>query len=429
MQNKQTAVASLRKTIAQEPIDSWLCFIALTLILLPKVNLISVTGQTSGIRLDDMVLLLISPYLLIRARDSAGLLLSVRLYLAFVLTTFLSASWNIDSNGWKLFLYPLRLAEYTAFLILGSFCLNRKNMTTGVVLFICLNTAASVGQMFFDWGGFPRSIYSENVGERAIGLTAGPWELAATINLALGYLCYAWGGNQRHMARFLPIYLITLVCTILSGSRVGIVANTLILVYYFATLDARPIRKWGGLGVSLLITYLIFSALPNSLHERSQTLMGEKNLDQIGLIGSTKDCQKRVAGGELDYAVDDNGRVDPSWGVRTKKWATAACVYKQDLSNFVLGVGPGFFGPALDGGFLRVLFENGVIGALLLLTSLAGGDAAFRRYRLLAMVFAAHMVFIDIYLSYKFTSLLLFMLGALHTARHSNGSKHDAAVH
>lgn len=409
--------------------DAWLVLACGLFLLAPKVNIIQISGQTSGIRADDLFLLLVSPYLLMRIRDALEPILAVRLYLVFIALAFVSAVWHVDSNDWKLALYPLRLLEYTTFLIFGALRTSRRLLSSIASLIILFNTGAALGQMFLGWGGFPYSRYAQEVGARAIGLTAGPWEMAAVVNIALAYLAYAWGQRRERAARFLSIYMVALVCMILSGSRVGLVVNTLIVASYFMALDVKPLNRVLGIGATLAISALTFVAVPNSLGERSRALLEQGNLEHTQQIGRWDGCQSGEVGGIIDFAVVDDGKHDPSWGVRAQKWATALCIFNQTPGNYLLGVGPGYFGPALDGGFVRVLVEHGAIGLLIFLTSLIGGDTAFRRHRLFAIVFAAHMVFIDIYLSYKFVSLLLFMLGAMHANRNDEKTKAHASIH
>jgi len=396
--------------------DLWLVLACALFLLAPKVNIIQISGQTSGIRVDDLFLLLVSPYLLRKVRDALEPISAVRLYLVFIGLAFVSAVLHLDSNDWKLVLYPLRLLEYTTFLIIGALCTSRRLLVLIATLIIFFNTGVALGQMFLGWGGFPYSRYAQEVGARAIGLTAGPWEMAAVVNIALAYLAHAWGRRPERTTRFLSIYMVALVSMILSGSRVGLVVNTLIVASYFMALDVKPWNKVLGIGATLAISALTFVAVPNSLGERSRALLEQGNLEHTQQIGRWGGCQKGEAGGTIDFAVVDDGKHDPSWGVRAQKWATALCIFNQTPDNYLLGVGPGYFGPALDGGFVRVLVEHGAIGLLIFLASLIGGDTAFRHHRLFAIVFAAHMVFIDIYLSYKFVSLLLFMLGAMNAS-------------
>lgn len=405
---------------------AWLVFVCGLLLVMPKINIIQINGQTSGIRLDDLFLLGICPYLIMRARDAMGAVQAMRLYLIFIGMAILSALWNLDTNSWKLMLYPLRLLEYTTFLILGALCTNRNALSMIACLVIILNTIAAVGQMFLDFGGFPYSRYAQDVGARAIGLTAGPWEMAAVVNIALAYLALAWGKRSSQITGFLSVYFVALVCLILSGSRVGIVMNIVIAIIYFVPLEIKYSRKILGLSGILLISLFAYLALPNSLSERSRAVSEKGNLESTQQILNKSDCVSGTAGEIVDFAVVDNGKQDPSWGVRAQKWAKAICVYRSDVGNYFLGVGPGYFGPALDGGLVRLLVEHGIIGLLLLLVSLFGGDVAFRKNRLLAIVFAAHMVFIDIYLSYKFVSLLFFIMGTMY-ANHNNMNRkaHD----
>lgn len=395
------------------PLNHLLVLICAIFLVAPKINLIQISGQTSGIRADDVFVVLAMPFLLMRIKDAIPFLGSMRIYVLFVVMALVSALVNVEANGWKLVLYPMRLVEYLTFILFGALCTSRNLLIAVSSLIILLNTSVSIGQMFLDWGGFPYSRYAPDVGSRAIGLTAGPWEMAATVNLSLAYLGYAWNRSPRQIGWFLSFYMISLVCMILSGSRVGLVVNTVIGCLFLFGLNLSWLRKIGLICLILMASVFTFKAVPNSLGERSRDLLQPGNVEHSLRIGGQNDCQMGEAGGIIDFAVISDGQHDPSWGVRAQKWARAACIYAQDSGNYLLGVGPGYFGPALDGGFIRVLVEHGLVGVILLFAVLLGGDAAFRRYRVITMTFAAHMVFIDIYLSYKFMSLMFFLLAAI----------------
>lgn len=410
-------------------------FFAVCLVI-PKVNLIQISGQTSGIRLDDIFVMLSTPYLLMQIGRCGPALRGLRVYLAFIILALVSGLIHIEANGWKLLLYPARLIEYLVFILAGALCADRKMLIMVCLAIIFLNTGAAIGQVFFDLGGFPYSRYVSEVEGRAIGLGAGPWEMAAIVNLSMAYLYYAWGSKGQKPVLFLLVYLVALVGLILTESRVGLMVSTFTVSLFVFQLDMTWVKRLLALLAVAVVSVAVFLSIPNSLAERSKDLVDSGNLDQtvqIGAakigsakIGAAKTCGPSNAGGELNFQVINDGAHDPSWGVRAKKWATAACIFLNDPQNIPLGVGPGYFGPALDGGFVRVLVEHGALGILVLLLSLAGLDPAFRNYRVIAMVFAAHMVFIDIYLSYKFTSLLLFLLGAMLTLDFDETSGHAA---
>ena len=84
------------------------------------------------------------------------------------------------------------------------------------------------------------------------------------------------------------------------------------------------------------------------------------------------------------------------------------------------GVGPGCFSSAVDGSFIRILTENGIIGLFLYGMFFR---SIFSTHRVLSWVFFAfsmNMIFFDIYLAYKPMSLLLLMAGYYVRQQKSN---------
>ena len=406
-----------------KPPPKWLIYLFATCLIIPKVNLIQITGQTSGIRIDDIFILLVTPYLLMQLGRYRVALHGLKIYLVFIFLALVSALLHIDTNGWKLVLYPVRLIEYIVFILAGAMCIDRNLLAKISVAIVLANTAAAIGQTFFDYGGFPYSRYVNSVEGRAIGLGAGPWEMAAIVNMAMASLYYAWNDKRQRHIHFFVVYLISLVGLILTESRVGLVVSTVTVAIFISQLGLPLSKRFYVFITVAALSAGIFFLVPNSLESRSTALMSKGNFDKALQIDTSKGKSSREAGGTLNFQVVDDGSQDPSWGVRAKKWVTATDIFLSDARNIPLGVGPGYFGPALDGGFVRVLVEHGSLGLLALLLALIGFDTAFRNYRVITMVFAAHMVFIDIYLSYKFISLLLFLLGAMLTLNNEKRSE------
>jgi hypothetical protein len=398
---------------ARNPPPAWLIYPFIIFLIIPKINVIQIAGQTSGIRIDDIFLLVVTPYLLMHLVRYWAVLQGLQIYLFFVLLSLISALFQIETNGWKLLLYPARLIEYLVFILAGAMCTDRNLLVKISIAIVTSNTVAAFGQVFFNLGGFPYSRYTPSIEGRAIGLGAGPWEMAAIVNLSMACLYYAWGNKSRNFTAFFIMYLVSLAGLILTESRVGITVSTLMVALFIFQLNFSIIRRLFAFCTIAALSAAMFFAVPNSLKERSNNLVSQGNLSQSAQTESQGLCGPHAPGRELNFPVVNDQTHDPSWGVRAKKWATASCIFLSESRHLLLGTGPGYFGPALDGGFVRILVEHGSLGLLALLLALIGFDSAFRNYRIIAMVFAAHMVFIDIYLSYKFTSLLLFLLGAM----------------
>jgi len=78
---------------------------------------------------------------------------------------------------------------------------------------------------------------------------------------------------------------------------------------------------------------------------------------------------------------------------------------------YLTGLGFGVFGPALDGGWLRLLVETGFLGLFAYARFLVNVAKKVPFGLYIAIATAINMMFIDMQLSYKGMALLLFLVG------------------
>ena len=100
-----------------------------------------------------------------------------------------------------------------------------------------------------------------------------------------------------------------------------------------------------------------------------------------------------------------------SWLLRATKWMYAYKTWVTTPEAWVIGLGPGMWGPSLDGGWLRLLTETGVLGVLafVLFFNTLCSTPLLKAVRLCVFL---NMAFIDIYISYKTMSLVFLIAGA-----------------
>ena len=391
-------------------LDLWLQRVILTLglplLFLPKVNLIDVAGESAGLRVDDVVLLLLVPLvvlaLAIRRRPSVS-----RAECAFVvmLTCFLISNFvNLALFGRSNPLYALRFAEYFTFFYIGAYC-------GGGLAFFCyallaVNGILMVLQGFGVVGGFASEGYVQTASNRPIGLTGGPWEIGAVINIIFATLLY--DGKRNYWLLFLGTFALLL----LSGARSPAVIHLLILAIYLFRRSKHKVALLVRGGSIAAVGLLAFLVIPNNVTERSKYLFTTENLRLAGQIYEHTELLPQfttfetIGGGEV---LDEES--DRSWILRATKWMYA---YKQWATvplAWAIGLGPGMWGPSLDGGWLRLLTETGVIGvvAFVLFFHSLSTTPLLRAVRLCVFL---NMAFIDIYISYKTMSLVFLIAGA-----------------
>lgn len=382
------------------------------LILIPKINIVPIVKGSAGLRIDDFVILycfIIIVYILLKKNNAISQIALVKKYLYFSLYVIISSIIiKITFNTGDLF-YAFRYLEYFPFLVCGFYSARFQKARKTIILFFLINSVVAVLQYFSLVGGFSASGFSVDVSNRPIGTTGGPWELGCAANLYCAY--FAAQQKKRQSTKFYWGGLIwgwTTIITLLTKSRTAIAAQ----VYGFFVVDKKNIRSQLILLVTiffgLVLVYSNFNII-NGVIKRSEYLFNNDNL--------------KVFFNQFNVVVPEHAKItmplgdigahgDLSWLYRVNKWTYAIKFWGQNVLFVFFGVGAGAWGPALDGGLLRVLTENGLIGSLLLgmffFSAIKNGGVQ----RAVTIMFIINMLLIDMQLAYKAASLLLFILGA-----------------
>ena len=112
---------------------------------------------------------------------------------------------------------------------------------------------------------------------------------------------------------------------------------------------------------------------------------------------------------ENQFVTEDG---DPSWLMRITYWIYAIKVFDDSLpTSLFLGVGPGVFGGAIDGSYVRLVTESGIFGLVAFLYLLHIIARTNKGLRYCVGCVMLNMIFIDVYLSYKSMTLLFLLFG------------------
>jgi hypothetical protein len=313
-----------------------------------KVNLIGVGD--GGIRVDDFLIL-----------GAALLLFSQKEYRRLRL----SAWWNgFIGRVPTLYasIFVLRLVEYLVFYYLGYFLsqtrFNLRRWLTVYLWLLAVVVPLQIARIIPVFGSF--------TAERAIGNTNGPYELSAVAAFLLCYLAYdnkqRLAGSAAFVILLATASRITSVAAIVSlvkisltrvkskqgflASVTGLVAGGLLLVflYFFASTANIP-------GLDL------FNRLNNSegmSWSQVQQIYGDAPVFQ-------NSAQYAAKTGDLGEDLTDFKGDLSSFG-RYTHWIT---LIKNTLSHpdsIFIGIGPSFGTLAVDGYFVRVFAETGILG-------------------------------------------------------------------
>lgn len=409
-----------------------LVLFCLPLLFLPKINLVSMGARESaGVRIDDLILLLFC-LVLFWAHFSLRRTMSAVEQWLLAIVGFSLFSWSINKLLFSFDVLPvasslfycLRLLEYFLFFYigaLGALFFSKKRIISAFfwwnALLMAAQKAGVLGQMSV-------SGYVIDTG-RVSGIASFPSEAGMLLNLVFCYLIFTEEKSSRLRlllpAAFKPLmiksypYLLFLLCTVLviiTGSRIAIVA---LLVAFLAHLKRDLSKGFGGswllaalfvaIGV-LLLTVMIQKT--SAIWERSAGLISLRNLELIRTVWHQIETNYDPIGQEAVRFEN----YDMSWWMRIHKWCYALKIYSQHPECYLQGIGPGFAMAALDGGFVRILTEYGLIGSLLFMKFFSLISRQSLALKWMVVAFCINMIFFDVHLAYKPMSLLFFLSGA-----------------
>jgi hypothetical protein len=408
-----------------------LLLFTLPLLFLPKINLIGFESETAGLRIDDFILLFMA-ILMVWAHSlldkplqkiEMWILVLTGFALFSYLCNYLLVSANVLYFHSKIF-YALRLLEYFVFFYIGN--LVAQNFKTNIViqLFCLWNFLLMTLQKFNFLGGITFEGYNTDVSKRVQGVASFPSEMGLLANLLFCYLIYAPDKSSRFINLFSPPiqfilrkFYIYWMCAlfgifiIFTGNRISILA---LIICFLAKLKDEI--NWRSLSSLVLISVLVITTAAgmtflmtrtDSVYKRSLDLFTFENVKLIGIVWPEIDItEDPVENSLIDYA-----NYDLSWWIRIHKWLFIIKTYLTNPFAYLQGVGPGFAGAALDGGWLRIITEYGALGTLLFWRFFSCIYNINKQTKWMMIAFGLNMIFFDAYLAYKTMSFLFFATG------------------
>ena len=282
------------------------------------------------------------------------------------------------------------------------------------------------------YGVFP--VFSGFSPDRAIANTGGPWEMAA---VAAFLFFYFWEYRYLYLLAFSCAVLVltesrvTLVATLFSfGVNISRSLSLVFLVLLFLTC-----------ALSVILGSMVFSLLPSDwlpalFSERNviERLISFFSYETLVSVSSAVSSAPAVMTSEeflgltlfekIGVDLEDVGG-DPSAIVRFTNWAILLKSVFSSVDSLVIGLGPSFAGKAVDGGFVRLFIETGLLGLVIyvafIISVLAFSGSRLIFYYFLVLVLSAF--FIDIFTTYKAMFLFWVFYGRqLYLKVSSHGS-------
>lgn len=395
--------------------DRFLYFVLLWCIFSFKVILAG--WGDSGVRVDDFLLLLAFLVLLgrgdiLRIPRSKG----IRAYLIFVLISLCSAVWNISAGRVELLrsaLFVIRLLEYMLFYYLGYALVESGiQVWRGLKVYfwmLCVLVPLQMTRLI--------PVASRFDASRASGNTNGPYELAT---VAVFFLCYfgyrerkTLGASSALVLLLLTASRITSAAALLSFAKRAIVGSKSKLKMSVAAVFVASLLWGGGVWISSMTDVDSGTGLASRLHSLFSGTVTAGEMKEVYSVVPAYSTAADFADGAvnhwaLGFGMQSGG--DVSAMARIVRWLALIKSTLAQFDSIVLGMGPAFAWVAVDGQFVRIFIETGVLGLLAffwflkaVMKSQSDPGGAFREY---VLIVALSALFIDTFTSYKTMALL-----------------------
>ncbi len=371
----------------------------------------------TGFRLDDFFLILalfglIGSYLL----GTIKLVRPIAWLLCFAVWSFSALCLNIGVGNSFLqgILFSLRPLEYVGGFFLGylfaSYGFSFYKYIFAYVIYAFLLSAV---MYFTGYGGV-----SDFSPDRFYANTNGPYELAPIMAFSAFYFI---NENKKYGYIMAIISFVVLICTL---SRVTIFASV-ITVVISRYKDFFKKENIFFLLIGLIFFTTLISVYPGplsafqkriSLAFSSDTITGVNELwEKAEPVSTHQEYISTVYNKESDNKVFLM-QGDHSALIRLKRWFTILKSIPESNVHLLAGFGPSFASVAVDGYFVRVLVETGVLGLLVF----SGFFFSIVRYGLIkkdytlcqfSVVLLLTSCFIDIFVASKVMFLFWFYMG------------------
>jgi len=396
------------------------------MLFMPKINLVSIAGESAGIRIDDVLLLGIFFLLTIGMIYSPKSKMNSIESVAFILFGFMLVSnfANILLFQRSTLLYSLRYYEYFVFFYIGQYYYDTHYSVIKLLFMLLLfNAILMLLQQFSLIGGFSSAGYIQYVDSRPIGNSGGPWEIGSIINILLAILLFE--NSELRPLSLIFISVLSFFLVVMTGARMPVLAHTFIISYFFYVHSSNKAVFLRNIIFVLGVLIFAIFLIPNPLAERSQYIFSTENIEYFKNQYALATVPVGSFNGFTDqYIAVEN--TDASWLMRIGHWIIAIKTWTDSYFALLLGVGPGNWGIALDGGWLRVLTEMGLFGYSIFIVFLSKISKITSGMFVVVVALSINMLFIDIHIAYKAMSLFLFLSGYFYKKSRSNLRKVDS---
>lgn len=403
-------------------------FVLAVVMVLPKVNIISLSkGTAAGLRTDDLIMLVFMVVVLLERFKTCKVVFKSKVfwvYAAYILSSIISFVIGFITHQTFMkglsFFSLMRKIEYFCFVFLGYdfMFFNKDNyqelFNKFIYAFTTFTAVLSVLQYFDVIGTYRGSEYAFwGVG---MGTFNGPYEIGGLFAILFAY--FILNIIKKKDIKINGWYaVVAFLIILLSKSRSSLVI-ALVLVFGMCFVYAR--KKWkiiitgcGTVCIALFLLVIKLQCFP--VLDRFYTLNFNDGVDAVNYYIENVEYKdyRYILENNLDVEDFDYTVGDESFNTRMYKWVA---VLKTVPNNWLFGYGFGS-NSTLDGNYVKLLVENGVVGTTLFIMALLSVLRCRKNNNLsrfmvwFLIVQLAGATFIDLFEASKIMECLWFLIG------------------
>lgn len=391
----------------------------------PKIDIIPIEG--SAIRISDLLVLIALGFTL--HAQSAKLYISktITIYYVFLLSQLVSYLINFELLKISGLLFIIRLFEYSIWfyvaqcLSISSKHIDFRNFSSRLILLLAIWSFLEWFELVPKFGKFT------NVSSRVSVNTSGPFEFAALIAMLIMV-------SNQNISRMLGS-----ISLLLTQSRITIFAflvnsvwafrnkiflyivalSTITILALFQISDMSDVTsQLSGSRFSLLFYNDEAFNLASNFFSNAPTISSSQEYFDLTHVGS---------------GVKFGTLTDVSLEMRLIRWSIVISTVFSSVSSALFGLGPSFWGVALDGNYIRIVGEQGILGLVIFIVFLVSTHSEHRRstiFKSFLIILSITALFVDIFVTDKVMSLFWFVHGILFGQQYlkSRGTQYDKGV-
>jgi hypothetical protein len=395
-------------------------------LFIPKIQL-NFSSALVGFRLEDFWAVLSVIFMRFATNSSVTLPRFFNGYIILYIVLIISWAYNFFITGrldrpdsFAAVFYPLRGIEYLLFFVIGVYYTRfaqKYDIDLQKILygFLVLQLVLSIGQIL---DLIPTINYFGN--SRASGTMNGPYELAAIICILFFLQRKSW------------LYMwACIVVVVLTSSRISLIALIIAYLFFNENVSKSISRHRFAILVIIISSILILAPILISVDSEweggSDALLARfTGLMSLEYWGNLADISGQLlpANTAKDYydvyeePMGMAGEVagDPSALMRVYRWTILFLSIFSHADSVILGLGPSFGTNAVDGFYVRLIVEGGLLACLCFIWFAYSFGRYLKHYqRELYPGFVTLLIgslFIDIFIAYKVMLIFFFLLGA-----------------